>query len=370
MSCERIISGTIIYGDEFESIDGYICIEDGVISEIGEEPTDSNNIIAPCFINSHTHIGDSICKDPVLGECNNFKVSKDLDALVRPPGGLKHKILENTSYPDLVRSMRMTIQDMLQTGTSAFADFREGGVLGALALEEAVSDQDIDHLIFGRPKCTDRPLDEIMSELDRILQHADGLGMSGTNDLDMDILIKSKRKAKDFNKLFAIHAGEKDNTDIEKAISLDPDILIHMTKAMRSDLQAISESNIPIVVCPRSNFITDAGMAPICGMLEEGVNVGVGTDNVMLNSVNMFSEMEVLSKVFGLEDRQVFKMCTLNGASLLGLENTGSIKKGNKADLMILNGNSNNLVGISDPISGMVRRGRPDDILSIIHTNK
>jgi len=369
MSCEQVIYGTIIYGDEFEAIDGYVCIDDGIITEIGEEPTKSKNIIAPCFVNSHTHIGDSICKDPVLGKCENFKVSKDLDAIVRPPDGLKHRILENTPYSDLVSSMRTTIKDILMTGTSAFADFREGGVLGALALKEAVSDQDIDHIILGRPKCTDRPLEEIISELGRVLQQADGLGMSGTNDLDMDLLRSSKQKAKDCNKLFAIHAGEKNNTDIDKAISLDPDFLIHMTKAMRSDLQTISDANIPVVVCPRSNFITDVGMAPIGEMLEAGVTVGVGTDNVMLNSVNMFSEMEFLSKVFGLDDRQVFKMCTLNGASILGLENTGSIKKGNKADLMILNGNSNNLVGISDPISGMVRRGRPDDILSIIYTN-
>ncbi|SET03925.1 Cytosine/adenosine deaminase [Methanococcoides vulcani] len=370
MSCEQILSGTIILGDELESIEGYICVEDGFITEIGEESTTSKNIIAPCFVNSHTHIGDSICKDPILGTCENFRVKKDLDSLVRPPDGLKHRMLEKTSYSDLVNSMRSSMEDMLATGTCAFADFREGGVLGILALEEAVDGIIIDSIILGRPKDTDSSMDSVLSDINRVLRHADGLGMSGTNDVDMELLRRSRKASKNKSKMFAIHAGEKSDNDIDKALSLDPDILIHMTQAKTSDLMAVADANIPVVVCPRSNFITDVGMAPISEMLESGVTVAVGTDNVMLNSVNMFSEMEILSKVFGLEDRQVFKMCTLNGASILGFNNTGSIKEGNKANLMILNGTSNNLIGVKDPVSGIVRRGRPDDILSIIHANE
>ncbi|WP_371413200.1 amidohydrolase family protein [Methanococcoides sp. AM1] len=259
---------------------------------------------------------------------------------------------------------------MLATGTCAFADFREGGVLGILALEEAVDDILIDSIVLGRPKETDSSIDSVLSDISRVLRHADGLGMSGTNDIDMELLRRSRKASKSNNKMFTIHAGEKSDDDIEKALSLDPDVLIHMTQAKTSDMMEVADANIPIVVCPRSNFITDVGMAPISEMLELDVTVAVGTDNVMLNSVNMFSEMEILSKVFGLEDRQVFKMCTLNGASILGFNDAGSIKKGNKANLMILNGTSNNLKGISDPVSGIVRRGRPDDILSIIHANE
>jgi len=86
-----------------------------------------------------------------------------------------------------------------------------------------------------------------------------------------------------------------------------------------------------------------------------------------LNSVNMFSEMEVLSKVYGLEDRQVFKMCTLNGAKILGLDqDLGSILEGKKAKLMVLDDGSPNLSNSSDLVSSLVRRGRPDDIIAII----
>ena len=130
--------------------------------------------------------------------------------------------------------------------------------------------------------------------------------------------------------LFAIHAGEKDRNDIEKALSLEPDLLIHLTNATKKDLEDVADAEVPVVVCPRSNLITGAGMAPIADMLEAGITVAAGTDNVMLNSVNMFAEMEFMSKVFSIEDRQVFKICTLNGSFVMGPNSTGSIERGIK----------------------------------------
>lgn len=366
MCNEQTIHGTIIQGAELEPIEGYIVVRDGIIIEIVEEKTDSKNIIAPCFVNAHTHIGDSVLKDPALGKCVDHFVERDLSELVQPPNGLKHRILNSTPYHEIVQAMHRSINDMLQTGTCAFADFREGGLQGCLALQKALENTDIEGIILGRPKNTHSEKEEFQSEIQNILSNANGLGMSGTNDLDMSVFEKSADITKKKHKIFAIHAGESQRDDVEKALSLEPDLLIHLTKANSDDLKAISDMGTPIVVCPRSNFITGVGMAPIIDMLKEGIDVAVGTDNVMLNSVNMFSEMEVLSKVFGIDDRQVFMMCTLMGGSVLGLEDIGPIQERNRANVMILNGNSNNLSGMKDPVSSIVRRGRPDDILSVI----
>ncbi|HJH32771.1 MAG TPA: chlorohydrolase [Methanosarcinaceae archaeon] len=365
-SCEQIISGTIIIGTEFEHVEGYICVSNGIITEIGEESSDTGTIIAPCFVNSHTHIGDSICKDPSLGKYDGGRLIHDLDSLVRPPDGLKHRILRSTPYHALVESMRGTILDMITTGTCAFADFREGGVVGVLALKEAIGTLDMENLIFGRPDRPDAQIEDVLGEVNRVLRNADGLGISGVNDMDSGMIRKMVEYVRGQKHLFAIHAGEKDRTDIEEALSLEPDMLIHMTHASKNDISMTADTGISVVICPRSNFTTGVGMSPLCDMLEAGIKVGVGTDNVMLNSTNMFAEMEFLSKVFGLDNRQVFKMCTLYGSQILGLDGLGSIEKGNKAHLMILNGNSNNLSNIQDPLNGIVRRARPDDILSII----
>ncbi|MDK2824830.1 Cytosine/adenosine deaminase [Methanolobus vulcani] len=365
MSWEQTISGKIIYGPEAEVIEGYIVVEDGIIKEVHEKKNDSQLIIAPCFVNAHTHIGDSVCKDPVLGETVGHYVKRDLDQLVKPPDGFKHRILNSTPHDEMIEAMKSSICDMNYTGTYAFADFREGGVNGINDLKEALSSSEIERRIFARPVKTENT-EELRTELDDILACADGLGMSGTNDMDMSILETAREQTAKYGATFAIHSGENNRSDIDMALSLDPDILIHMTHAEASDLKKVAEEDIPIVVCPRSNFITGVGMSPVAKMLDEGIKVAVGTDNVMLNSVNMFSEMEILAKIFGIEDRQVFMMCTLMGATILGLENTGSILEGNKAKIMIINGDSSNLTGTREIISGIVRRARPDDILSVI----
>nr|WP_209615644.1 amidohydrolase family protein [Methanolobus bombayensis] len=365
MSWEQTISGKIIYGPDAEVIEGYIVIDDGIIKEVHEKKTDSQLIIAPCFVNAHTHIGDSVCKDPELGETIGHYVKRDLGQLVKPPDGLKHRILNSTPRDEMIGAMKSSICDMNYTGTCAFADFREGGINGINLLKEALNSSEIEERIFARPVQTEDE-DKLSAELHDLLANADGLGMSGTNDMDMSILETAREQASKHGATFAIHSGENDRSDIDKALSLDPDILIHMTHAEKQDLKKVSENDIPIVVCPRSNFITEVGMAPVTKMLDEGIKVAVGTDNVMLNSANMFSEMEMLSKIFGIDDRQVFMMCTLMGATILGLEKTGSILEGNKSKIMIINGNSNNLTGIRETISGIVRRARPDDILSVM----
>src|SRR5574341_205962 len=167
---QQALKGTIIYGDDFEPIDGYLTIENGIIRNIEESKITSDAIIAPCFVNAHTHIGDAVIKDPPY---------LPLEELVQPPHGLKHRVLRETSYSDLVTSMRASINDMIKTGTCAFADFREGGLAGVRALKDALLGTDkIEAKIFGRP------MDNDMSYLDL----CEGTGLSSTNDLDIDLI--------------------------------------------------------------------------------------------------------------------------------------------------------------------------------------
>ncbi|MBE0522949.1 MAG: amidohydrolase family protein [Methanosarcinales archaeon] len=362
MSTEQIISGTIIYADDFEVIEGYLCIKDEKITEIGTDTAvdaDMSGLIAPCFVNAHIHVGDSIFKDPPI---------TDLDRLVKPPFGLKHQMLRWASVKDLQDAICGTLEDMIATGTCTFCDFREGGLEGTSILTDILSGfEGLTSLVLSRAEEPDNPKP---GEIDRLLEVSSGIGMSGVNDASIGIIEECVKAAHSAGKMFAIHGGEKDTSDISAAIGLGPDFIVHMTHASESDIKHLSEVDIPVVICPRSNFITGVGAPnrpPIKMMLDAGLTVAVGTDNVMLNSVNMFSEMEVLSKVYGLDDRQVFKMCTLNGAKILGLDQElGSILEGKKPKLMVLDDDSPNLSNSSNLISSLVRRGRPDDIVAII----
>jgi len=368
-SYERVVSGLIFAGDAPELIYGNVYTENGLIKEI--EPVRSAqeispNWIVPRFVNAHTHIGDALLKDPSLGPAiSQHAYARDLDALVRPPNGLKHKFLSSLSFDDAVSSMESAILEMYQSGISIFADFREGGIAGVSALSEASKNaaRDIHPVIFGRPASFSI---DFLDELREILEITDGIGVSGANDLDDYSLSKMSSKTQSKRKKLAIHAGEKDRSDIDSAFSVSPDLMIHMTHASKTDLQRAADADIPICVCIRSNLTTGVGCPPVSDMLDAGIRVCVGTDNVMLNAPDMFEELHFLSKICGITDASLFKMATTVGADALGCRFTGSIDVGMKADMMILNSKSLNLKNIKDPLAGFVRRARIDDILGIV----
>jgi cytosine/adenosine deaminase-related metal-dependent hydrolase len=347
-SGETVLSGTIICGDDFELYEGYLCIKDGIINEIGSDQVDSDfrGIICPRFANAHTHIGDSAFKDPPFLSLNDLV----------GPGGLKHRVLAKTPRQEQIQSMRKTLLDMMATGTFSFADFREGGPEGVDMLLEALRDIPLIARILGRPN------------EDSMQMHNScwGLGISSTRDHKIGFVREAVDQARCRCQKVAAHAGEAGNDDIRDALNLDPDFLVHMCRASKEDLKKVSAAGIPVVVCPRSNMITGAGLPDIKEMAKLGIIVGVGTDNVMLNSPNVFCEMEFISKALLHDDRQVFKMCTLNGARIMGIDDkTGSISEGKEAKLMVIDKLSENMWGSIDPLASVVRRARPSDILAI-----
>ncbi|MCL2549484.1 MAG: amidohydrolase family protein [Methanimicrococcus sp.] len=365
--CDRMVSGLIFKGDGPELVYGNVYIEQGLIKEIEETRVKSENWIVPRFINAHTHIGDTMLKDPPLGNVyRSFAVQRDLDVLVKPPNGLKHKFLSGLSAEEAVCSMEAAIWDIYQNGISVFADFREGGVDGVHALLTALqkTSRHVQPVIFGRPAHIASP--SFSDELRDLLDVADGIGISGVNDMDGSALSQLSSKSASRQKKLAIHAGEKDRSDIETAVSLKPDLLIHMTQSTPDDLKTVADEGIPITVCVRSNMTTGVGIPPVLDMLDAGIRVSVGTDNIMLNSPDMFEEIHFLSKIYGLSDDTVFRMATSAGADAVDCRFTGSIEVGKKADLLILNAKSSNLKYVKDPLAGYARRARTDDILGII----
>jgi len=366
---EYLISGSILCGEDFDVVEGYICIRDGVIAEIYEEPGRvdalAHGIVLPAFVNAHTHLGDSVLKDPPI---------TDIASLVRPPDGLKHRVLRETGTHDLVHAMQASICDMAATGTCAFADFREGGLPGVLALMRAIDAATssgcagaVDAVILGRPGRDrgggeDGVAGDGVDEIDSILELAGGIGISSTSDYVEGFAAAVAERTRRQGGFFAIHAGELDSTDIRGALELDPDLLIHLVHASRDDLRRIAEENIPVVVCIRSNLVTRVGIPPVKEMLAQGLLVAAGTDNVMFNSVDIFSEMKFLSSLCQIDEGQVLRICTRAGALALGL-NCGVIESGLDARVMVLDKDSYNLTGAKNVLRSVVRRVRAGDIV-------
>ncbi|SEH68756.1 Cytosine/adenosine deaminase [Halopenitus malekzadehii] len=343
------VEGTILRGPDFTPVEGRVVVADGEIVAIEETETDGDDVICPAFVNAHTHIGDSIAKEAGGG--------LSLDELVAPPDGLKHRLLRAADREETVAAMARSLRYMESTGTGTFLEFREGGVAGVEALRDAlagasgaesVGERDIDAVILGR-------------EEEAVLEVADGFGASGARDADFDAERNATRNA---GKLFGIHAGERDDLDINPALDLDPDFLVHMVHAGELHLERLADRDTPVVVCPRSNLVTNVGVPPI-RELADRTTVALGTDNVMLNSPSMFREMEFAAKLADVSARDVLRMATVNGAEIAGL-NRGTIKEGADGKLLVLDGASDNLAGAEDLVRAIVRRAGEADVKRVV----
>ncbi|SHH33894.1 amidohydrolase family protein [Halobaculum gomorrense] len=334
--------GTILVGRDFEAVEGRLVVEDGTIAAVEETSVASDDIVCPAFVNAHTHLGDSVAKEAGRG--------LDLDELVAPPDGLKHRILRSTDTDEKVAAMRRSLQYMHATGTTAHVEFREGGVDGVEAIEAAVDELAIESVVLGR-------------ETVDAMEHpfAAGFGASGARDADFEAERNATRRA---GKLFGIHAGERDPLDIDAAMDLDPDHLVHMVHPEETHLDRLADAEWPVVVCPRSNLVTGVGVAPLRKLLDR-TTVALGTDNVMLNSPSMFREMAFAAKLTDASAVEVLRMATVNGAAVAGLD-CGVLAEGRPARLLVLDGDTDNLAGVRDPVRAVVRRAGEGDVKTVV----
>jgi len=327
-----IISGQAFVGEDLVLSPVDIVIEGGIITAIEENPKAPGIWICPAFFNAHTHLGDTLAMD-----CGN---QGDLMSLVTPPDGLKHRLLAVASHQDLVGGMRASILGMIAGGTAGCADFREGGVAGVSELREAADGLLFHSFIFGR---------------DGGEAVADGLGISSTRDVPgADTLAGKTHRS---GKKIALHAGERDSADVDDALALDPDLLIHCTHATKKQLRECADRNIPIAVCPRSNWalrVTSSVHHPPLQLMQNlGCKIVLGTDNVMFVPPDMLSEMAFASAVYRIDPK------ILLHAAVQGSELTGTsffIRTGVKANLFTIDPAQSSLQFSRDPVTSIIKR--------------
>ena len=117
--------------------------------------------------------------------------------------------------------------------------------------------------------------------------------------------------------------------------------LVHMTDLTESDIALVKASGSHVIHCPQSNLKLASGICPVKTLLDEGINVALGTDGAASNnSLDMFSEMRtaaLLAKVSSgdasaFSDWQALEAATLGGARALGIDHltrlTGSRQTG------------------------------------------
>ncbi|WAI02613.1 amidohydrolase family protein [Methanogenium organophilum] len=305
-------------GDDFEERNVRIIVTNGVITNIEEISRTPDIWIFPGFFNAHTHLGDTIAMD--------IDANGPIGQLVAPPDGLKHRLLRAATPAMCVEAMNASIRTMADTGTYGFADFREGGVEGARYLQEANAECSLDSAVFGR---------------DGGEKISDGLGVSSTRHYG-EGLTKIIEESRADGRIIAFHAGEKDAMDVDSALAFDPDMLIHCTHATSKQIRTIADAGIPVVICPRSNWklgVTSSGKnPPVHEMIDAGIELWLGTDNVMFVQPDMSAEMSFCHYVYGIDAQTIMKMA-VGGAHILDMnygiheQNTARFNRYNTARL-------------------------------------
>ena len=347
-----VLEGLVLLGPDLDPAPGRLYIEEDRISDFERRPGEKNQLIIPGLVNAHTHVGDCAFKDAGVG--------LSLPELVSSPDGLKHRLLAESEEGELERAIGLAENEMIRSGTTAFCDFREQGEKGVRILRRAV--RRITALALGRP--TGRR--DAEGELGAIMQIADGVGLESVAKYDDGILELVRRAAGE--RLVAVHTleGKRRDGEVQRALdTLGADFLVHMTYATEVDLEMVSDRGRAIVLCPRSNLELVSKAPPIDQMVRREIPLALGTDNCMVNSLNLFSEMELTLHLMREKDpRLVLQMATSNAAQILGLEGHGRIEKGMAADLVVLSMDSN-LKGSRDIHAAVVKRAGPQNVSAV-----
>ncbi len=145
----------------------------------------------------------------------------------------------------------------------------------------------------------------------------------------------------------------------------------HCAWLTQQDIQIIKNRGLWVVTCPCSNSKLSSGIAPLCKLMGNGVNLAMGTDGAASNNaLDMFREMylaTVLQKLL-LNDASVcdadavLRAATVGSAQAMGLGDCDVIAPGKQADLIVLDMSQPNMRPLRNISKNIVYSGSKSDV--------
>ena len=204
-------------------------------------------------------------------------------------------------------------------------------------------------------------------------------------------LLRSKQLSKDHDKPLQIHLSETsaEVSEIFKRTGQRPAhyldqlglvdsrlIAAHGVYLDKTEIQCLYERGAGVIHVPESNMKLSSGIAPLADILAMGIRTGLGTDGCASNNnLDLFGEMDTaakLSKVAtGRPDAagapQVLEMATIGGAAALGLEKEiGTLERGKKADIIVVDTGAPHLCPLYNPFSALVYAACGADVKDVV----
>jgi 5-methylthioadenosine/S-adenosylhomocysteine deaminase len=151
-----------------------------------------------------------------------------------------------------------------------------------------------------------------------------------------------------------------------------PATAAHCVWLENQDFEILKEKGVTVACNPISNIKLASGTCNVPKLFDMGINVALGTDGVASNnSLNFMEDMKffaLLPKGFhqrltSVSPEDVLRVATSNGALSQGRTDTGILKTGYKADLIMLDIGGPSMHPMHDLVSNIVLAASGSDVI-------
>ena len=379
-----IKNALILNSNNFENKKQSLLIKDDFIAEISDDIEDSKadkiidaegKILLPGLVNTHTHLSMTLFR----GLADDLSLDSWLNDHIWP-------MEANLNGEYCYIGALLAAVELIKSGTTTLSDmyFYMEDVARAIddaGLRAVLSYGMID---FGDAERRQAEIEQNLTLFKNCNGMADGrikvfFGPHSPYTASEELLIKVRELADEYNMGIHIHVSETqkeiDDVSAEKGLRpfeylekigfLGPDVLAaHCVWLSDEEIEIIKKHDVKVSHNPCSNMKLASGVSPVSKMIDKGICVSIGTDGASSNNnLDLIEELKtasLLQKVSTLDPKvlssdEAIEMATIKGAEALGLDSEiGSVEVGKKADLILIDTNSANMVPDSSSLSSNV----------------
>jgi 5-methylthioadenosine/S-adenosylhomocysteine deaminase len=349
-------------------------------------------IILPGLINTHNHAPMTLFR----GIADDMKLDVWLDKHIFP---LESK---NVTREFVKWGTALACLEMIRSGTTTYADMYYFEDQVAEVTASAGMRGVLGETIIQLPAPDSRTAAEGLAYAARFIERwkshpliTPAVAPHAPYSTTADSLTASKRLADQHGVPAMIHVSETQDEEkqirerqgmsatrwLESLDFLGPNVLFnHGVWLGEEDLAILRKHGVTVSHNPESNMKLASGTAPVSRMLSLGIAVGLGTDGAASNNnLDMFEVMDFAAKLHKLATMdptvlpaaQVLEMATIGGAKALQLDREiGSLEKGKKADIILVDTGKAHLQPMFNVYSQLVYAAKGSDVRTSIINGK